>query len=176
MTKCIFGVINCLCDMEASMATNNKNNIPKSAVQVYFGDVYVPEVSNLIYQKYGPSYSTFENLRNRWRAEIRYSLQIEDELILHAKTFIRTMGDDSRYTNPQFLEAFVIRVADYLSAYIMRNPAYVTRKEAKMALKSQLWDNFFYIQNMLAAQARKRLARASRNAAYMAALQRSKQK
>ena len=122
----------------------------------------------MVYQKYGPSYSNFDTSRNTWRATVRYDQGIEQELILFTKTFVRTIGNtDSKYTNPQFLDAFIKLVVDYLSAYTMRSPLYNTRKDAKAALTKTLWDDFAYIQQMLRVQASKRTARAERNKAYL---------
>jgi len=153
--------------MEVSMTANGKNNKGKGAAQSYFSEVYVPEVCNIIYRQYA-SYSTYKTNRNRWRADIEYSIHIQETLILHAKTFIRTMSsDNSRNTNPQFLASFVNIVSDYLSGYTMRNPFYSSRKEARIALKTCLWDNFSYIQNLLTRQAQKRAAREKRNMRYI---------
>ncbi|MBD5400169.1 hypothetical protein HDR61_00255 [bacterium] len=150
------------------MASYRDSRTKPSAAQQVFGKEYVPALCDCIYERYGASYSTYDNNRNAWRANVAYSVKLEEELILYTKTFIRTMcKDNSRSTNPGFLQAFVKSVADYLSAYTMRSKRYETRRNAMLALQKILWDDFSYIQNLLAAQALKRSARRLRNEAYM---------
>lgn len=139
------------------------NDYPKkqTAAQKTFS-AYTGYISKLVIEKYGPSYSTYEEVRNRWRNLIPYSAEIENFLIFQTKMYVRFLDSrDSNSTNPQFLESLAKLMADYLSAYSMQNPKYATRKKAKEMLKKELYDNCSYIQHLLARQAAARDAQDS---------------
>lgn len=125
----------------------------QTAAQKTFS-AYTKYISKLVIEKYGPSYSDPQEIRNRWRNLIPYCPEIENFLIFQTKMYIRFLDSrDSNSTNPQFLEALVKLMADYLSAYTMQKNSNITRKKAKELLRAELYDNCSYIQHLLARQA-----------------------
>lgn len=153
------------------MASYRDSRSQPSVAQTFFGNVFVPYISNFIWENYGKSYTSYANDRNTWRARIPFTDAIQKEIMLRTRLFLRCELD--RYselkntkTNPEFLLALVNNIADYLSAYFMRNPVFQNRKAAKQYLKTALWDNFEPFQKLLHTQAAQRMARRERNARY----------
>jgi len=139
------------------MASNRDRRTKPSASQIMFGKVYVPLICKRVYTQFGASYTTYETDRNTWRATILYSAEIEKEIILATKTFIRCELEKYNKKLPEnldFLKAFITNIVDYLSAYTMKNPEFPgrTRKKAKAALMDTLWGKFDYIQMLLIRQ------------------------
>lgn len=135
----------------------------QTAAQKVFSN-YTQYISKLVIDKYGPSYTTQQDIRNRWRNLIPYSIGIEDFLIFQTKMYIRFLDSrDPNSTNPQFLESLVKLMADYLSAYTMQKENHMTRKKAKELLKAELYDNCSYIKNLIARQT---AAREIKNSAH----------
>lgn len=116
---------------------------------------YVRFITADVVENFGSSYMTADTVRNSWRAEIGYSHKMADHIILQTRTFIRLLQKDRNGAaeNPQFLLALTKLMSDYLSAYFMHNPEIPTRKKAKQKLQAALYDNFDYIQKLLANQA-----------------------
>ena len=139
----------------------NKNNKKQTAAQRAFSS-YTTYISETVIDTYGPSYANQETMRNTWRNQIPYTDEIADFLVFKTHMYIRFLDSrDSNSTNPQFLEALAREIADYLSAYTVRNPKHANRKKAKEVLKIELYDESSYIQNLLARQAAARDARDS---------------
>ncbi len=112
-------------------------------------------ITNLFLADFGKSYMTQENVRNRWRAECDYKPEAEKFLILKSRTYLRMLDSrDSKSKDPNFLNALTNLMADYLSAYTMR--AGKTRKHATKDLKTALYTENPYIQNLLADQEQRR--------------------
>lgn len=63
---------------------------------------------------------------------------------------------NSDYTNPQFLKAFILNVADYLSLYSQNNSEMVNRRKAKEYLYRTLFDQSAYIQTLIFQQSIKK--------------------
>lgn len=144
-----------------------KNSKKQTATQRIFA-AYTKYISELVLDKYGPSYSTQEEMRNSWRHKIQYSSEIENFLIFKTQMFIRFLDSrDSNSTNPQVLDALTREIADYLSAYTMRVPNVPTRKKAKTILKHTLYDNSSYIRYLLINQELKRNDRDKRRKRYV---------
>ncbi len=119
----------------------NKDKTKQTAAQRAFS-LYTKQISELIISKYGPSYSTYEDVKNTWRNVIPYTKEIENFLIFQTKMYIRLLDSrDPNSTNLQFLSALIYLIADYLSAYTMHADAYLTRKKAKEYLKKELYEN-----------------------------------
>ena len=138
-----------------------KDHKKQTAAQRVFS-TYTIYISNMVIDKFGGSYTTLGTIHNTWRREFPYSKEIENFLIFNTKMYIRFLDSrDSNSTNPQFLEALAREIADYLSAYTVRNPKHANRKKAKEVLKIELYDESSYIQNLLARQAVARDARDS---------------
>lgn len=118
---------------------------------------FISFISPMIILEHGISYMDMVASRNKWRGQIPYSKETEQFLITQSKVFIRTLDSrNSRSTNPVFLKALVNEIADYLSAYTVRNPnKKQTRRAATKAMIQNLWDNNAYIQGLLAYQAEK---------------------
>ncbi len=130
----------------------NKNNKKQTAAQKVFA-AYTKHISELVIKKYGPSYSTYTEIRNKWRYLIPYNEAIEAFLIFQTKMYIRFLDSrDPNSTNPDFLKALVRLMADYLSAYTKNNPGQNSRKKAKELLNIALYDKCSYIQNLLTRQ------------------------
>ena len=131
----------------------------QSAAQIKFSE-YVQEITDYVLKNHGPSYATQSKVRNTWRNTIEYKPEIEQDLILQTRTFIRVLSSfSSNSTNPQFLQALTKLMADYLSAYTMKKPNCPNRKKAKELLQSILYDENPYIKNLLARQAAARAAK-----------------
>lgn len=145
------------------MATNNNVRSGSSVSLALFNKVYVPLISETMLQRHGGSYACYEKDRSTWRSYIPYSEKIEKEFILETKMFIRFMDKyvGQLAENPEVLQSFVSYVAEFLSKYTVKNPAFSGRDRAQAAadLTTQLWDNFGYIQTLLAQQAAKRAAK-----------------
>ncbi len=127
---------------------------------------YTREISTAVIEKYGSSYQTQSNLRNAWRNTIVYSAETEDFLILFTKVYIRNLDKGiSNNRNPQFLHSLIAEMADYLSKYTSKNYTSAKtntakkRKISKSLLMHTLFDDFDYIQDMLATQERNRYER-----------------
>lgn len=132
----------------------------QSAAQIKFSE-YVKEITEYMLREHGPSFARQANVRNTWRKIIEYTPEIEQELILQTRTFIRALSiSSSNSTNPEFLRSLTNLMADYLAAYTMKKPNCPNRRKAKEALQSLLYDDNPYITNLLARQA---VARAARN-------------
>lgn len=150
------------------MASVRDTRKKPSVAQVVFGKLYVPQIADFIYKKYGASFACYAEDRNTWRDSVAHTAAIETDILLETRMFIRCELD--RYPdlasvrqNPQFLHSLVTCIADYLSKYFARNGAFKKRKDAKQYLMSQLWMYFPHIQNMLREQEAKRAAREMRN-------------
>lgn len=131
----------------------------KSAAQTKFSE-YVQEITEYMLREHGPSYATKDTVRNTWRKIIQYKPEIEQDLILKTRTFIRSLSIfSSNSTNPEFLRSLTNLMADYLSAYTMRKPKCPNRRKAKEALQSLLYDENPYITHLLARQAEARAAK-----------------
>lgn len=129
----------------------------QSAAQRTFAQ-YTQYITEAFLEKYGYSYENQSNVRNTWRAKHPYSKEAEDLLIFKSKMFIRFLdARNSNSTNPQFLKALTGLMADYLSAYSMKNPDVPNRKKAKEMLNRALYDQSVYIQDLLARQAVSRI-------------------
>lgn len=138
------------------MATFHKK---QTATQRTFA-TYTREITALFLDKYGTSYATQENTRNTWRETCAYSAAAYDFLILQTRVFIRLLPHDkSSSTNPQFLDSLTSLMADYLSAYTMKQPNIANRKQAKEKLKDALYNEFGYIQTIIQKRQAKRAAR-----------------
>lgn len=130
----------------------NKNWQQQTAAQRTFSQ-YVKYITKIVLEEYGPSYANPNEILNTWRKLFPYSKTVEDFLIFKTKIFIRTLdGRDSNSTNPQFLQALIREISDYLSAYTMKNPNIHTRKKAKTLLFDALYNQSAYIQNLLNRQ------------------------
>ena len=137
------------------MPPKHRHHNGKTAVQELFSK-YVVDIRDQVIYEHGKSFMTAKETGNKWRDQIDYSKRVEQFLIDKTKVFIRLLDKNvSNYTNPQFLEAFVDEVADYLSKYTMRGSGLVRNQERK-ALKRILWDNNTYIQGMIAYQQQQR--------------------
>lgn len=127
--------------------------------QIVLSD-YISFISPLIIteHKHGISYMDTVASRNKWREQIPYSNETEQFLINKSKLFIRMLDSrDSTSTNPVFLKALINEIADYLSAYTVRNPNVKrTRRTATKLMIQELWDNNSYILGLLLYQAEKR--------------------
>ena len=153
----------------------NKNWQQQTAAQRTFSQ-YVKYITKILLEEYGPSYANPNEILNTWRNLFPYSKTVEDFLIFKTKIFIRTLdGRDSNSTNPQFLQALIKEIADYLSAYTMKNPNVHTRKKAKMLLFDALYNQSAYIQNLLTQQSIARRKREQRQKTYKR-MSRNKQK
>ena len=103
---------------------------------------------------FAKSFMTAEEIGNRWRQECDYKPEAVDFLILQSSTYLRLLSEKSpNATNPQFLEALVHLMADYLSAYTMRGGG--TRKHAKVVLEKVLFSENPYIQLLIVEQEKK---------------------
>ena len=124
---------------------------------------FISFISPMIILEHGVSYMDMVASRNKWRDQIPYSSETEQFLIIQSKVFIRTLDSrNSRSVNPAFLKALVNEIADYLSAYTVRNPNIKrTRRAATKSMIQHLWDNNAYIQGILAYQAEKREKKAN---------------
>ena len=128
-----------------------KNNQVTAAQRV--SSIFEEEISNAVINKYGGSYTTYEETYSNWRKTFPYNKEIENFLISEAKTYIRSL--DSRKpesTNPKFLGALVTFIANFLSLYTMRSENTNTRKKARKDLEEKLYTNFSYIRNLIARQ------------------------
>ena len=134
-------------------------NKKQSASQAKFGE-FTRKISAEVIERYGPSYATQDTVRNTWRAELPYTQEIADLLVLKARVFVRMLDEGSADSkNMGFLDALTTLMADYLSAYTMRAPGVPKRKVAKEILKRQLFTEFPYIIKLKAAQESARNAR-----------------
>ena len=141
------------------MATTNRRT-------AYFSQ-YAKYITKIVLEEYGPSYANPNEILNTWRNLFPYSKTVEDFLIFKTKIFIRTLdGRDSNSTNPQFLQSLIKEIADYLSAYTMKNPNIHTRKKAKMLLFDALYNQSAYIQNLLTQQSIARRKREQRQKTF----------
>ena len=140
----------------------NKNYKKQTAAQKVFS-THTIHITNMILEKFGPSYATKAEVRITARRKIPYAPEVENFIIFQTKMFIRFLDSrNSDSTNPQFLNALTNLMADYLSAYTMHNHNIPTRKKAKEILKHTLYDNSSYIQKLLARQEMEREARDKR--------------
>lgn len=115
--------------------------------------IFEEEISNAVISKFGGSYSTYSEIHSSWRKTFPYYKEIEDFIIAETKTYIRNLDSrKSDSTNPQFLHALVILIANFLSLYTMRASSSYTRKKARKILEDELYTNFSYIQNLIARQ------------------------
>lgn len=120
----------------------------KSATQIEFSN-YVQNVTNCWIENCSFSYITQESVRNTWRYKAPYSDEMAEKLILFTKTYLRTLSStNSNNTNPQFLQALINLMADYLSRYTMRAPNCPDRKVAKQALFDELYTNSHFINHL----------------------------
>ena len=77
---------------------------------------YIRFINNEVINHYGKSYMTPENTGNKWRAEIEYSIEIEQFLFRKSNLFINTLDSrDAKSSNPQFLKPLIGEISDYLS-------------------------------------------------------------
>lgn len=127
-------------------------NKKQTASQAKFSE-FTRKISTEVIERYCPSYSTLDTVRNTWRANLPYTQEIADLLVLKARVFVRMLDEDSSDSkNLGFLDALTTRMADYLSAYTMRAPDVPKRKVAKEILKRQLFTEFSYIVKLKAKQ------------------------
>ncbi|MBQ8686688.1 MAG: hypothetical protein IJ517_02915 [Alphaproteobacteria bacterium] len=113
------------------MSENKAQNTRKiSAAERYFTK-YIRFIQKEIWV-FGPSYSTTDTIKNKWRYDFEWSRDIEKFIILKTKTFIRLLNSDNGLeSDPRFLEALIRLISDYLAPYFMRNPNALTRDKAK---------------------------------------------
>lgn len=134
-------------------------NKKQTASQAKFSE-FTRKISTEVIERYCPSYSPLDTVRNTWRANLPYTQEIADLLVLKARVFVRMLDEDSSDSkNLGFLDALTTRMADYLSAYTMRAPGVPKRKVAKEILKRQLFTEFPYIIKLKATQESARNAR-----------------
>lgn len=135
----------------------------KSARGAKFAE-YTNYITDLFLAKYGQGLIIKSEIRNSWRYKFLYSPEAESFLILMTRTFIRSLNNaDSNSTNPQFLDSLTTDIADYLSGYTVRglpstgyNSRTARRNAAKAIIKSAIFTDFPYIQNLFKEQAKKR--------------------
>lgn len=135
-----------------------------SAVDLIFHD-YTRYITTEFLDKFGLSYSNQENTRNTWRDNYPYSADAERYLIAKSITFLATLSrNNSNNTQPDFLRSLTREMADYLSKYTMHKfplpdnnkGRKLVRNRAKAELHIKLYDDCWYIKNLLAKQKTKR--------------------
>ena len=93
-----------------------------------------------------------ENTGNKWRAEIEYSIEIEQFLFRKSNLFINTLDSrDAKSSNPQFLKPLIGEISDYLSRYIKRSRT-TNRNNVTKEIKKILWEENTHIQYILSKQ------------------------
>lgn len=117
-------------------------------------DEYVVELGQYVITRYGASYATNAEMRGNWRWAIPYSAEIEKDLILRTRVYIRTLPAHLHCaTDVQFLQVLTNRIADHLCAYTYRAPHRESRSVAYRELQDQLFNNFEYIRRLRHQQA-----------------------
>lgn len=113
---------------------------------------YIKFINNEVIKHYGKSYMTPENTGNKWRAEIEYSIEIEQFLFRKSNLFINTLDSrDAKSSNPQFLKPLIGEISDYLSKYIKRSRT-TNRNNVTKEIKKILWEENTHIQYILSKQ------------------------
>ncbi len=113
---------------------------------------YIEFINKEVIAHYGKSYMTPENTGNKWRAEIKYSVEIEQFLFTQSKLFIDMLDSrDSKSSNPQFLKPLINEISDYLSKYIKRGRT-TNRNSVTKEIKKILWDENRHIQYLITKQ------------------------
>lgn len=129
--------------------------------------MYSRHITKLFLDKFGPSYTSAEEIHNSWRKIIPYSADAEDFLILKTRTYIRMLDpQDSNSRNLSYLKLLTKMMADYLTAYTHRNPAMANRNMARKRIEAALYDDFAYIKYLAAKQAAARALRQQRAEKY----------
>lgn len=144
--------------------SSNKKKSRSEKTNKAFG-LFTRFITEQFVEKFGKSYMTVENVGNKWRTQVDYSIEAEHFLIEKSKLFLRMLDTkDSDNLNPQFLCSVIKSMADYLSKYTMRAliPANSkdcdekqARKEAERFLFEVLYINNSYIKNLLEKSHRK---------------------
>lgn len=133
----------------------NKFAHKPTAAQLQFKDFVEYITALFLGSDFAKSYMTPAETRNRWRAECNYKPAAVEFLIDKSKAYLHLLSEQSpNATNPQFLEALVKLMADYLSAYTMRGGG--TRKHAKEELTKVLFLENSHIKFLTKEQAEKR--------------------
>ena len=113
---------------------------------------YCQDISTAIIDKYGPSYTRYQDVYNTWRRTMPYTESIGDFLILQSRCFLI---HHSSFPIP-WLKDLTNEMADYLSLYFMRDEKFETRKDTKKYLVKCLFDNNRYISNLIMHRQQKR--------------------
>ncbi len=131
--------------------TKNKNK--PSAAQKLFSE-YTQEITRMFLEEFGPSYATQNEVRNTWRHNVAYSEAAQKFLIMQTLVFLRLLNTTNENGhNLQFLEKLTKLMADYLSAYTMRDPDISTRKQAQKKLQKQLFEESSHVRYLANSQA-----------------------
>lgn len=89
---------------------------------------YIETISKQVIDTFGGSYQTYETLGQTWRQQMKYSSKIESFIIDQTKLFLRLMS--SRYQhNFNLLYNVSCGIGDYLSKYLVKKSADLTRKQ-----------------------------------------------
>lgn len=92
-------------------------------------------ISKEFVDQFGGSYVTAEEVGDKWRTDFEYTFDRHRFLINKTKYYLRTLwSGDQNNTNLQFLDAFVNKIAKFLSVYTVR--AFESRKNRIYFLKS----------------------------------------
>lgn len=102
---------------------------------------YTEFIGTRVVDKFGGSYQTAELLGGVWRQKIEYRPDIKDFVIAETKLFLRLLPDENlRDLNVCYL--LCDKISDYLSKYIAKESAGLTRKIAMKQLMDELFFNF----------------------------------
>ncbi len=111
---------------------------------------YIAYISDKAIRTHGESYDTYAELKNNWRFQFPYTTKLEKWLILETKVFLRLMP--AKYAhNLDYLKSLINEIADFLSAYTMRQ-GNITRSDARQKMVYMLWDKNLMVQSLIQKQ------------------------
>ena len=96
---------------------------------------FVKEINEHMFREHGFRYLAHDQQKGEWRQKIPYTPEIEAEVIKFAAEYINMHISSNQLAKlKSFVTKLVGLMADYLSKYIAKNPAYKCRAQAENAL------------------------------------------
>lgn len=116
---------------------------------------YIAYISDKAIRVHGESYDTYAELKNNWRFQFPYTTELEKWLVLETKVFLRLMPAKDTH-NLGYLKSLINEIADFLSAYTMRQ-GNITRNDARQKIIYMLWDKNLMVQSLMLKQKQRQI-------------------